>query len=97
MTNIIFWQDWFRWVQKTILALTKKGDLLGLATFLSQVGSTIESLVVPLESLAGCFRGSFFSIVARLYRWVKNNPDPLADFRHAAEALQRKWGQPANG
>lgn len=92
--NVRFWQDWFKWVQIVILSLSKKGDFLGLATFLGEVGTTIESLVAPLEGLSECFRGGFFSILGRLYSWAKSNPDPLANFRHAAVALKKKWGAP---
>lgn len=89
--NVTYWQHWFAWAQATALAFAKKGDLLGLAAFLAELGETVTLLVNPFETLAACFKGSFFSIAGKLYSWGVSNRDPLGPFRHAAEAMRTKW------
>lgn len=91
--NVKYWEAWFKWVTQAILAFAKKGDFLGLATFCAELGPVLQLLIVPVESLAACFHGSWFSILIRLSKWAKANPDPLAEFRHAAEAFKAKWSK----
>jgi hypothetical protein len=89
--NVAYWQRWFSWAQNTALGLAKKGDLLGLTAFLAELGTTLTHLINPFESLALCFRGNIFQIAGKVYAWAVTNRDPLADFRHAAEAMRAKW------
>jgi hypothetical protein len=89
--NLIFWRRWFAWVQATLLRLAKTQDFLGLAAFAAEFGQCVEALIFPFETLAACCKGNFLSVAGRLLSWGKNNPDPLAEFRRKAEALQTKW------
>lgn len=91
--NVAYWWDWFRWAQGAILALAKKGDFLGCATFLSEFGTTVSLVFEPFDSLAKCFKGKFYQIAANLAAWAMAHHDPLGQFRHAAGAMKEKWGK----
>lgn len=89
-SNVSYWRNWFKWAQAAVLTLART-EPLGAATFMAEFGTTVALAFEPFDSLAACFKGSFFQVASKLTAWVATHHDPLGAFRHAAEAMKVKW------